>query len=340
MLRAKPDSKHIMQHPRSRPRFLPLSTLGALALVGLALTGCNRKSDAPSEPAQTTAQGQSAAKQAEPEVQLPLGASRPALWKLSDDDTTIFLFGGVHMLPTGLDWQSGMVNEVINSADMLVLELSPEEQAKAPDVLASIAADSPQDPIEERIPPQFVSEFEKLASRTRISRAQLDGMESWAAALMLGNAVSRNAALSLDNGTEKQLTKRFEAQGKPVSGLETAEYQLGLFDSLSQQTQDILLARTIGDAETASAKFDRLIAAWAKGDTDSVAYYADSELRAVPGLALPLLTRRNQQWAAWIRDRMEAPGTILIAVGTGHLVGDDSVQSMLEAQGYKVERVQ
>ena len=334
----KPDSKAVM--PPYPPRLFSPAAMCALALAATMLSGCNRKSDAPAEPTQKSAVEQSQSTSFNPDEPLPTGASRPALWKLSDDDTTIFLFGGVHMLPTGLDWQSGMVNEVINSADMLVLELSPEEQAKAPDVLASLAADTPQEPIEDRIPPQFVSEFEKLASRTRISRAQLDGMESWAAALMLGNAVSRNAALSLDNGTEKQLTKRFEAQGKPVSGLETAEYQLGLFDNLSQQTQDTLLARTIGDAETAGAKFDRLIKAWAKGDTDSIARYADSELRAVPGLALPLLTRRNQQWAVWIRDRMEAPGTILIAVGTGHLVGDDSVQSMLEAQGYKVERVQ
>lgn len=338
MPRQKPDSKHIML--LHRPRKPSVSFIAAVTLAAVALSGCNRKSDAPSEQAQSGKAAQSQTAASGQEVQLPIGPSHPALWKLSDDDTTIFLFGGVHMLPSGLDWQTGMVNEAVNSADMLVLELSPEEQAKAPDVLASLAADSPQEPIEDRIPPQFVDEFELLAGRTRISRAQLDGMESWAAALMLGNAVSRNAALSLDNGTEKQLTKRFEAQGKPVSGLETAEYQLGLFDTLPQDTQDSLLTRTISDAEMASAKFDRLIAAWAKGDTDSVAHYADSELRAVPGLAFPLLTKRNQQWALWIRDRMEAPGTILIAVGTGHLVGKDSVQSMLEAQGYKVERIQ
>lgn len=337
---AKADTKRAMSKPRQQFRSARLLlTVATLAISAFGLSACNRKSETATEtPHEIKAQKQASTKaNGSP---LPQGASRPAMWKIADDDTTIFLFGGVHLLPDGLDWQSGMVNEVINSADMLVLELSPEEQAKAPDVLAELAADSPQDPIEARIPPQFVNEFELLAGRTRVSRAQLDNLESWAAALMLGNAISRNAALSLDNGTEKILTERFRAQGKPVSGLETAEYQLGLFDTLSQKTQDILLSRTISDAPNASAKFDRLIAAWAKGDTQGVAHYADSELRAVPGLALPLLTQRNQQWAVWIRDRMEAPGTILIAVGTGHLVGDDSVQSALQAQGYKVERIQ
>lgn len=268
------------------------------------------------------------------------GPPRPAMWKLSDSDTHIFLFGGVHMLPKGIDWQSGWIDTVVDSADMLILELAPEEQAQAPQVLAELTVEGSEVPMDQRIPPQLTDELDILAGRARVSRAQLDGMESWAAALTLSNAVSRNASLSIKNGTEAILTKRFQDLGKPVSGLETAQFQLSLFDQLPQKTQDELLARTIEQAGDASTKFDQLISAWSKGDVEAVGRYADAELRDVEGLSLPLLEQRNAAWAKWINDRMQQPGTVLIAVGAGHLVGDDSVQTMLQDMGYKIERVQ
>lgn len=313
-------------------------TMG-LALALTIATGCNSGSEAPAQSTDIVAQAPtSSAPSANKEA--ANGPPRPAMWKLSDDDTHIFLFGGVHMLPKGVDWQSGWIDTVVESADMLILELSPEEQAMAPEILASLSAEGSDIPLEDRIPPQLTDELDILAGRTRVSRAQLDGMESWAAALLLSNAVSRNASLSLTNGTEAVLTKRFKALGKPVSGLETAQYQLSLFDKLPQRTQDALLTKTVADAPIAAKKTDDLIKAWASGNIDGVAVYADSELRDIDGLALPLLTERNAQWAKWIGDRMEQPGTVLIAVGAGHLVGDDSVQQMLAEKGYKVVRVQ
>ncbi len=322
-------------------RMIRPATLAAMIGLSLALlTGCDRSGEATAEQDRLINTGPQTGQQGSMAGRDRARPLRPAMWKLSDGDTTIYLFGGIHMLPRGIDWQSGMVDRAIAEADTLVLELAPEEQAKAPGVLANLAGDTPQAPIENRLPPQFIDELDLLASRARISRPQLDSMESWAAALLLSNAVSRNASLSLERGTEKQLTQKFVALGKPVAGLETVDYQLGLFDGLPQATQDALLARTISDAPNASAKFDRLVQAWSRGDVEAVALYADSELRAVDGLAGPLLTDRNRQWAAWLRDRLALPGTILVAVGAGHLVGDDSVQAMLTQQGLEVERVQ
>lgn len=316
--------------------FAPL--ILALAL----LAGCDSRKETPL-PADSIEAADAPAESPTPTASRhdrPAGPPRPAMWKIADDDTTIFLFGGVHMLPPGLDWQSGMVESAVKSADTLVLELSPQEQVKAPAVLANLAANTPQLPLDQRLPPDLEDELTELADRAHLNRMQLDAMESWAVALLLSNVVSRDANLSLDEGTEKQLTVRFQQMGKAVEGLETIDYQLGLFDGLPQPTQDRLLARTVGDADAAAGKFDKLVAAWAAGDTDAVALYADSELRAVEGLSGALLTDRNRQWATWLQNRLARPGTILVAVGAGHLVGTDSVQAMLEAQGVPVKRVQ
>jgi uncharacterized protein YbaP (TraB family) len=52
-----------------------------------------------------------------------------------------------------------------------------------------------------------------------------------------------------------------------------------------------------------------------------------------------LFSSRNANWAKWIGRRMEQPGTVFMAVGTGHLVGADSVQAQLAAAGIASARV-
>ena len=59
-----------------------------------------------------------------------------------------------------------------------------------------------------------------------------------------------------------------------------------------------------------------------------------------PELRQVLMAQRNARWAEWIEKRMDQPGTVFIAVGAGHLAGKDSVETMLEAKGLEVDRVQ
>jgi uncharacterized protein YbaP (TraB family) len=66
----------------------------------------------------------------------------------------------------------------------------------------------------------------------------------------------------------------------------------------------------------------------------------DTELKKMPELRDALLVSRNVRWAQWLDDRLDRPGTILVAVGAGHLAGDESVQAMLRKRGLKVRRVQ
>lgn len=48
-------------------------------------------------------------------------APRPALWKLADADTTIYLFGTIHILPKDLPWRTPVLEHAIAASDELVL---------------------------------------------------------------------------------------------------------------------------------------------------------------------------------------------------------------------------
>jgi uncharacterized protein YbaP (TraB family) len=79
--------------------------------------------------------------------------------------------------------------------------------------------------------------------------------------------------------------------------------------------------------------------AWKRGD-QSVFVTMLSQLKAAsPETYRMMFTERNARWADWIRARMQAPGTVFIAVGAGHLAGPDSVLVRLAERGLASQRI-
>jgi uncharacterized protein len=83
-----------------------------------------------------------------------------------------------------------------------------------------------------------------------------------------------------------------------------------------------------------------MIRAWSHGDVPGIARTFDHDLSHSPALQQSLLHQRNANWSKWIEQRLGQPGTIIVAVGAGHLAGKDSVLAMLKKDGYTVRRVQ
>jgi uncharacterized protein len=83
-----------------------------------------------------------------------------------------------------------------------------------------------------------------------------------------------------------------------------------------------------------------MVQAWSSGNTGAIARTFDDELKSAPEIAQVLIDQRNANWAAWLRQRLAQPGTLMVAVGAGHLAGDGSVIELLRKQGMRIERVQ
>ena len=267
--------------------------------------------------------------------------ARPALWKVADADTTIYLFGTIHVLPKDYQWRTRPFEAALEKADSLVLEIVVDS-AEATDgkAMRALALSPGLPPLLDRASPAERPALSALISDSKVPMAALDRMETWAAALALASNMVADMSLSASDGVERQLTSTFRAANKPIAGLETTAQQLGYFDTLPEQTQRDFLSSVIASGKNMDMEFKEMIAAWASGDTNRIAATFDEEMKASPELANVLLTRRNANWAAWVKKRLEQPGTVMVAVGAGHLVGADSVQAMLAKDGMKVTRIQ
>ena len=269
-------------------------------------------------------------------------SARPALWQVSDPDTTIYLFGTIHLLPENYSWRTPAIDKAIAKSDSLVVETivdqqNPKELIAA---LTRLGYSYGLPPIADRVPPAKRALLETAIAKTGLPRPIFDRMETWAAAFTLLGIQYKSLGLEGEHGVEQTLRDTFGAQGKGVGQLETNAEQLGFFDTLPEDAQRALLEGSIDAPQAMHADFSEMLNGWARGDVEAIAQTFNRDLAGSPALRAALLERRNANWSNWIERRLAQPGTIMIAVGAGHLAGSDSVQSRLKHDGYRIKRIQ
>ena len=263
----------------------------------------------------------------------------PAVWEVADADTRVVLLGTLHALPDGVDWMRGPVADAVDAADELVLEIPPgSEGLDTARAFTRLAIRAP-DPVLGRVPPGLRDDLRLDADAAGLTLAQLDHMEDWAVAVLLSGGSTTTAGLKRANGVEEVLTRAFRRTGRPVGGLETAESQFALFDALPPAAQRNYLVDVVAGADGEQAQLAGAVKDWAAGDADALGRLVNEELAGNPPLRAAVLVRRNEAWSRWVRRRLERPGTVLVAVGAGHLAGADSLQAKLGELGLTVRRV-
>ena len=277
-----------------------------------------------------------------PSSQTPAPAPRPAIWLLADDDTRIYLFGTVHILPADLVWRSAELEEIVARADELVMEIGESPDEENPASLLAPMMMGKSLPILARVSPERREALREMIEASGLPVEAYDQMHSWAAAFMLSAASIREAYADPEDpdqplsGVEDSLRADFERAQRPISGVETVEEQLGFFNAMSLRSQRAFLESMVDSYLDGEAEFDPEEAGWVSGDIEGIA----AEMAEMPPeLFEILLTRRNAAWTDWLIARLDRPGEVLFAVGAGHLAGRDSVQSMLEARGFRVARL-
>lgn len=263
---------------------------------------------------------------------------KPALWKVADEDTTIYLFGTIHALPKGLTWLDGPVEQALNGSSELITEI-PEvpagEQQKAVmaigllkgETLRSLMSDADR------------TAYEALLARLKIPAEAFDQLEPWLAGITLGVMPYAMAGYGAESGAEAVLRKAAVAKGKTLGAIETVDYQLGLFDQLPREAQLKFLGEAVRDFDKSFAIIGTMTEEWGSGDPEGLGKLMNEQMDDAD-LAESLLYQRNRNWAGWIRKRLDQPGTVFIAVGAGHLAGMNSVQDVLKQQGVASTRVQ
>ncbi len=303
--------------------------VGAGLALTLAACGSPERSEASAPAAQATQPAKPATASAE-----------PALWELKDSDTTIYLFGTVHMLKPGITWFDDEVRAAFDRSDELVMEVvEPKDPSAMNAIVTRLAVNIDGPPVSSLLSPEEKERYLQALAENNLPAAAMDQLDPWMVAISLSVAPLVRLGYDQNLGVEKTLEKAAQEEGKAVSGLETTEQQLGYFDTLPRPAQISYLNTTVAELPEVEREFDRLIRSWAEGKPDALAAQLNESLEETPEMAQRLLYARNANWTDWIAKRMERPGTLFIAVGAGHLAGKGSVIDLLGKRHFTVRRL-
>jgi uncharacterized protein YbaP (TraB family) len=265
----------------------------------------------------------------------------PALWVVKDADSTLYLFGTVHVLRPTIGWASDRVNAAFDSADEIWFEISdPDNQAAIMPLVQQYGV-SPDKPLSSLLTAEEIADLDAAAKTVGMTAAQLDPMRPWLAGLTLSVAPLIKAGYDPQSGVELALKARAEAAGKPIKAFETIDKQVRILATMGEPIQLEFIRQTLEDFDDAVKMLDDMVDAWSRGDvTELDRVVVEDMQQEAPGVYKAILVDRNADWANQIETLLEGSGTAFIAVGAAHLAGEDSVQAMLTQRGVDVERLE
>ena len=269
--------------------------------------------------------------------------AEPALWTIQGRHNRVYLFGSVHMLgdtdfafPGGAESRLGAA---YRDAEALIMEVPPGETA-SPAMLTATAARA-IDPEGRGLDDLLGSEAAAVhaaAERRGIDLAPLAPFEPWFASLVVTVQSAMKQGLAAEHGVEQIVAAAAERDRKPVTGLETTDGQLQLFDRLPGALQGQLLLKTIEESDDDGAKLEALVDAWKRGDLAALDGLMSQEFEEFPELRASLVVERNRRWVEQILPLLDDDRDYLIVVGALHLVGTDGVPALLLRRGVRATR--
>mgnify|MGYP002619892818 CR=1 FL=1 len=266
----------------------------------------------------------------------------PALWTLEADGATVHLFGTFHLLPEALEWRSDAVNAAFEASDTVWFEadvLSPEAQTRMQTLFPRLGLNPQGVTLSSLLGAETYAAFEEQAAAIGVPAANFEPFRPWLAGITLGAMQLQSFGFNQLTGVEAVLGAEAAEAGKRIDYFETAEGQLRILADLSMETQVEWLRVSLADMDDLRGDIDRMVTAWATGDMDLLDSQVNGSIRDASGeLYEALMASRNRNWVPQIEALIAGGGTHFIAVGAGHLPGDDGVVELLQARGYTLTR--
>jgi hypothetical protein len=277
---------------------------------------------------------------------------RPAMWRLSDADTTITILGTYHVLPEGFRWRTPLLDTVIAGAEEVVFESRDDEAAPeaelTPDDLRFFTLMIERRsavPLSERVAPRNRDKLVRLIELAGLSLEEAERMPPMMTMFAIAAATSQAEGSLREFGVETVIEEEFKASGRPISAIEdpiaVVKALLALDEAQMIAMIDEGLDEWDGCALVEPAQTDWSSEHnWAQGKLEEISVTEMKEEPFGEAMYQVLLVDRNRAWTDWVAARMEQPGNLLLAVGAGHMEGPDSLITMLDTRGLKVERIQ
>lgn len=267
-------------------------------------------------------------------------SAQSSVWRVSNGDQVLYLGGTCHILrksdfPLPLEFEQTYV-----LADSLTFEVDPKKLQDPSFAMRMMSAGVYQDG---RTLKSVLSEeaYEALAAQCRESNIPIEVIHKTKpglAVMMLALQELAKAGVT-EQGVDVHFANRAHAEGKAVTSLETAEFQLDLITNLGEGIESEMVLYGLQDLDQVSELIDEMILAWRSGDLDKLDRLFVEDMKAFPEIYELILKNRNVRWIPQIEAMLATQPTEFVLVGVGHMPGENGLIALLKAKGFSVEQV-
>lgn len=268
-------------------------------------------------------------------------AAAPALWRITDADSSVWLFGSMQALDIRTDWRTTTLDKAVAKARHVYFELDPgvEAQAKLTALTAEFGYNRGGELLSATIGADLTERVSAVADASGVPMSYLLAMRPWLAASVLSSQSSVSGRYNPALGVEVILSEEVPLERHRF--METPKEYIGLASGGTLEEQIGILTATLDALGTETPAEDRIVSAWATGQLDEMAEIFQTRLDYfAPETVERLIVDRHQRWAEEIEGVLAQRDDALMVLSASHLVGPFNLLSTLEARGLIIERVQ
>lgn len=260
------------------------------------------------------------------------------LWQVQGRSNVVYLMGSIHVLrPSDYPLDPALLEAYAGSQTLVMeIDLSELDSGDVQQQMLQAAILTDGRTLQDILGNDRYQRATELSQAVGVPLETLQQFKPWFVAESITQLQLMQLGFNPSAGIEMYFLQRARADRKAVQGLETAQDQIELFDSMPLERQSRYLMASLGEAKTLPTQVDQMVQAWRRGDTAWFASQMQKEFGDDPQLYRSVLVARNRKWLPKIESFLKDSRNYLVIVGTGHLAGTDSVIEMLRRDGYTV----
>ncbi|MCF0220920.1 MAG: TraB/GumN family protein [Fibrobacter sp.] len=279
------------------------------------------------------------------------GPGRHFLWKVSDENSHVWVLGSIHFADTSFYPMDSVIEEAFANASELAVEMNVREDSVNQDVVQETLQKGllPKGTTLNQVVPSAVwYSLDSLCFAWNLPIAMFKGMRPWFVSTTLTALAMERIGLDNSLGIDAVLLDRAKDEGKKIVGIETPAEQIDAMsgNDESDSSGAYYLRNTLREISGLDSMVTRLIRSWKTGDEallhlvlngDSAVTETDKVFEKK--FEEQIYTRRNGKMAQAIADFLNEDRNVFVVVGVAHLMLDeDNVISLLKQKGFRVER--
>lgn len=264
------------------------------------------------------------------------------LWKVQSKTNTVYVLGSIHYLKKEIYPLDEKIEKAFDQSTNLGVEANVDNISKM-DVqkLVESAFYSGDDTLEKHLSPEAYELVKRQLTELGGSIEAANKYRPWFLALSLASIEIGKLGFDPNYGIDRYFLSK-ATEKKKIVELESLEYQINLFSSLSEKHQELFLLYTLKDIKVLEQELDKLIEAWTVGDVkglESIVTKSVKEDKKLVPVYEKLVIERNRKMASKIEEYLKEKETFFVIVGAGHLVGNHGILELLKGKGFLLEQL-